>query len=479
MRGIRTAYGADLSGGHLVVVRCVQARHKPRCETVFEGAVEPGAAPAALAKLDTEWTRPDVILAGSVSAQDSFVRWIHTPLNAPAKAIRVLPSLLDVQIPFPLETCEHAVVSLRRAGNGAVDLLAVAARREDLQRRLAAYADAGLDPEVLDQEGLALWTQSLRELPLERDMARIVAYVGAESSTLVLGQGPDQSFTGAHGVRLGAKQLFDPRNGEDAARQFALRAQQVARAQIPGRLAAGALQWLWAGPGAGDPALLRPLEEAMQTLGPPRFHAHGQPTTFLARSLAFRALGEEPLLCNLRGSRLTHRKTVLRAQADTHRAIAWLGAASIALCLAGAAWHGVLQGRDRAAQSALTRMAQAATGLSNIPRGQELLVTRRALDEQRELFAPFKAAFEPTLAGLLARILEQCSQVGVSLEAVSLRPDGATLQGAAKDWNHCDMLSGLLQEAGFATEVQREDAGADERVHFSIKASRIAEGQGS
>lgn len=471
-RGIRICYGADLAGDRLVAVRCVRTRKGPRCETVFDGDPA-GALPVLAADLE----RRDVLLAACMPAQESFARWLHTPLNSEAKALRVLPSMLDIQLPFPLETCEHRAAHVRRAENRAVDILAVAARREDIRNRLEAFSRSGLDPESLDHEGLALWTQSLRETPLERGAPRIVAYVGNDHSTLAIGHGPETGFTGAHSMRLGIAGLFESRDPDEPCRQFAQRARQVARAQLPGILEHNPIQWLWCGPGAADPAKRARLEEHLRELGPLTFRAHDEPAAFLARALAVRALLRDSFACNLRGGSLAHPKAALRAARLHKRAIASLAAAGLILVAAAVAWHVVLRAGDSRLQTQLTATAQRVANLPRVPKGQEVLVVQRAIEEQAPLDEPFRTAFDAPAAALLADLTREAARLGVRLESLSVRPDSAALRGSASDWNHGDALAGVLRNAGLAADVQREDAGADERVHFSIKAARAGGGK--
>ena len=84
-----------------------------------------------------------------------------------AKAEKVFPSLLDIQLPFPLEDCLYQFVEFRRTSEGMVSALVCAARREAIQACLDRYQAQGADPMLLDHEGLALWTQSLVEWPVD------------------------------------------------------------------------------------------------------------------------------------------------------------------------------------------------------------------------------------------------------------------------------------------------------------------------
>ncbi|MCX6997673.1 MAG: hypothetical protein NTV49_11445 [Kiritimatiellaeota bacterium] len=99
----------------------------------------------------------------------------------------MLPSLLDVQLPFPLETCLYQFPVVRADAAGRIRALAVAARRTEIAAQLDRCRALDLDPVVLDHEGLALWTQSLVEIPLAPPALRVVAYLGAFRTALAVG----------------------------------------------------------------------------------------------------------------------------------------------------------------------------------------------------------------------------------------------------------------------------------------------------
>ena len=112
-----------------------------------------------------------------------------------------------------------------------------------------------------------------------------------------------------------------------------------------------------------------------------------------------------------------------------------------------------------------------------MPRGQEVLVAERAGREQAPLTAPFLEAFEPSLMNLVGGIVDLARKQNMTLEFLSLKKDDAIIRGAAAEWSQGELLAGLLRNLGFTTEIQRQDAGADERVHFTLKARRAAGGE--
>lgn len=468
-----TCYGADFSGDRLIVVRASRSRKGLRHETVFDGA--PAAFPAGVAgTLRGEAEAGAAVTAACLPVHESFARWLHTPLTSVAKARKVLPSLLDIQLPFPLEMCTYRFVAERRAADGLVDALAVAARTDRLKERIEALAAAGLDPVHVDQEGLCLWTQSVRELPVERTAVRIVAYLGGDHTSLAVGHGED--FLSAHSVRFGVRD-FSPAGGEGARagaaeRHLVLRVRQVL-GSLPSPPPPGEpLQWAWCGPGAEDAGRLDRLQEALRAVINARFLNHSRGSSFLARALAERALGNVALPCDLRAGPLEH-PAQARSRRRAYRSLSHaLAAAGIALLVMNLGWRALVEYRLRSTQGRIQALAVDLSGMARVPHGQEVFVVEAALQERDALLTPFLRAFEPSLLDLLAEILRTARQGRMALETLSVRPETVALSGTAEDWNRCEAVAAVLRERGFAAELDRQDAGADERVHFSVRATR-------
>lgn len=464
-------YGIDLSAGRIAIVRAAAGRGRVESSIVLN---EPfpaagGTLPSMAGAIGKDAARGAVV-AACLSVPESFARWLQTPLSSVAKARKVLPSLLDIQLPFPLETCVYHFPQVRRAGgakSGAVDALGVAARTQDIAARLALLRQAGLDPERLDHEGIALWTQSLREMPVERGASRVVAHVGEDHAALVIGRGAD--FLGAHGIRLGLRDLAA--GDADALARFVQRMRQVALAQWP-QAGEPAVQWVWTGPGAARTDLLDAVRAALADAGHVLFLSHREPDTFLARALATRAAADEPLACNFRTGEFAHPLATRRRDAAVARTALLLLAAGLLLGAMNGTWRGFLARRTARVQADVNETAQRLAKMSRIPRGQEVLVARRAIEERAGLTVPFLRAFDPSLANLVGDLLEAAREQAVMLDTLSIRADSATVGGAAEDWNRCETLAALLRDRGYSASVERQDAGTDERVHFTIRSSR-------
>ena len=428
--------------------------------TLWNGDADVPRLQAAVTALNATGDR--ALLAAALPATESFARWLETPLTAADKARKVLPALLDVQLPFPLETSLYDFSDVRPGVGDHIHALACAARRTDVEARLAQHRELGLEPMLLTHEGLILWRQALAEIPLLSKTLRIVAYVGDGRSALAVGSGAE--LISLHGIRLGADELASA--DAPTVRQWAGRVAQLLRT-LP---AAGAepIQWLWCGPGA-DMAVQ--LEAALATGDRIRFKKLADPATFLPRALAQAALAGHTA-GQLRNGDLTHPALLAHAEAGRRRTAIHLLVAGGALCALTLGWQLWLQYTNDRLQSELLAQAQQLTGSASIPYGQELPTVQRALKLRAAELQPFLNALAPGATRDLAVLLAAARELRLTIETCSYSGKALLLRGATEDWNRCDPLVIRLRALGYAVELSREEAGVDELVRFTLKGTR-------
>jgi hypothetical protein len=467
---IRTAYGLDLSGDRLLVCRG-QAGRRPAFERAADLDLRSPASAEAIGRLLAEASSGRAAVAVCLPLHDSFARWMQAPFPSLAKARRVLPSLLDVQLPFPLERCVYDLPVLQSAPGGRSEALAVAALEESVAAFLARLKAHGVDPDILDHEGLALWSHALAELPPAPDVVRAVAYLGEDRTSLAIGRG--DRFQSAHAIRAGARDLAPGGAEPEAAlRSLGLRIRQAVLAQVPEE-DRPRMQWLWAGPGAARGGLVQDVHRAAGLAAPPQDPALKDPAWILARACAARALAHGTLPCNLRAGALEHPRAAERRSARKRRAALACLAAGLALCAVNAAWLGLLGLRKGALHEEVAAAARELAGGARVPRGQEVVVAERALADRSRSVAPFTATFAPSRAALLSDMLRVCRQGGLEVGSASIQPGAVEVAGRAADWTACEALVRFLEGQGWiVSEPRRTDAGEDERVHFVVKAAQ-------
>jgi hypothetical protein len=453
----RTAYGVDLGRRRLVLVRVERGGAST---TLWNGDADAARLKAVAAEVAAVSDR--ACLAAALPATESFARWLETPLADADKARKVLPALLDVQLPVPLETSLFDFSSVEPGAGGNIRALACAARRTDIEARLTQHRELGLEPVLLTHEGLALWRLALAEIPLSPKTLRVVAYVGDGRSALAVGNGA--GLISLHGIRLGADELA----AADAptVRQWAGRVAQLLRT-LPA--AEGEpVQWLWCGPGA---EVAPQLEAALATGDRVRFKQLADPATFLPRALAHAALAGETA-GQLRNADLTHPALLAHAEAGRRRTALHLLIAGGALCALALGWQVWLQRANDRLQDELVAQAQQLTGSANIPYGQELPTVQRALKLRAAEQQPFLDALAPGATRDLAALLATARELRLTIETCSFSGKSLLLRGATEDWNRCDPLAVRLRTLGYAVELSREEAGLDELVRFTLKGTR-------
>lgn len=439
---MRVAYGVDMQGeGVRAIVRAERRGRRFTYTTV--AAVPPGEAARGIP------------VAACMTLRECVAQWIAAPYGARAKAMRVFPTLLDVELPFPLDACAYVFLDAHRESEASYRALAVASRIETMRRKLDALAGHGIDPHALDQESLALWSQSLRESPPAggADELRVVLYMSEDRWCLVAGRGTRILHT--HAPR--PDQIGSMLRVLDAFKRPADR-----------------VCWCIAGPSVDRAA---GLEQELRAGQPGTWIVHSDPALFLARALATRLLIGEPYACNLRAGALEHAGVQLRAERRS-LGVALAAIAAAAVLVAVNVGLRMDLARRRAAMEHTFRAL--ATGIAGYDigaaRGEHALrIVEEALRRKEAAHARFVAAFEPSLAALVLDVARDAAKAGLKLESCSIDRSAFAAKGTAPDWRSPEALAALAGAKGYKVTLQRSDAGPDGRIPFELRMEGVHE----
>ncbi|MCK5849383.1 MAG: hypothetical protein KAH23_00605 [Kiritimatiellae bacterium] len=449
----KTCYGVDLQDDTPVVVRGTRDRSSVKCvrvdpaDIMYRGDLRAGA-----------------FCVGTVSARESLIRRLEAPYGGISKARKVFPTLLDIQLPFPLEDCVHSFLDVVRTGSETVCSLAIAARKDDVEKNLRLYAAVGMNPAVLDHEGLALWTQSLNEIHAGSlyPSCRIVVYLGKTYTTLVFGRG--ETLISAHSIKTGdegrIKRLLQTQFGQsdgDAGRN-------------------PEVVWMWCGPGASNDGRVNELHSRLSIDWSGPLVIHDDPETFLARALAVRALQSGQLRCNLRLGRFMHDAITRRNRKRVMKTAILFLVSGLLLCGAMPAVKTIIERKNTRMKDVFGMLVEdLAPGQVGNAKGRDALgIIRSELEKERKELEPFRAAFRPSLRRTIASIMEIGKKNGLRYETISLSENRVEISGSAEDWNSFAELLSFLNVSG--DKIKRKDAQADERIPFTIRSDSPGSG---
>ncbi len=460
--GYKTAYGLEISGERLLLARAVR-RGVP--QSVCGVALDSEEARRALQTVADEVKNGVAALAVCAPATKTVIRRLRAPFASIQKASKVWASLLDVDLPFPVEGAVCSFDSAR-IENGGTLTMAAAIRKSDLAAFDATCREAGYDPTHCDAEALALWDQHRVEVPPARvDTLRVLVWLATDHVTVVRGRGAD--FISAHVVR--ASPLADSVSDRQAFETlWAARARQILTAHVAETGGADMDLW-WAGPGAEDEARLTRLRHLLPAEISVRHETHRQPLSFLARSLARRAVEEKGV--NFKVGEWEH--PAFRRVQDMALRRAVLSVAAVALLvLALNAGESVLRKhRAESVQQELTAVAQSITG-EPVPRGQEMLMVERALSRRDEETQPFRNAMDVDgVEGQLTHALEEAGALGVEISRLSLSPMMLSIEGSAVSMQALEGLAERLRIQGWAVQYDSPGRTPEGRSRFVLKGA--------
>lgn len=424
---------------------CVKAHRDWRGQLHYETL---SAASAA-----AENTRLPV--AGCLAVSDSLTVWLDAPFEAWTKTRRVLPALLDAQLPFALEDCQYGFTAARRTADGKLQALAVAARAKVVEAQLERYRAAGWDPVFLDHAGLALWTQSLLETPTLPDEMRALVYLQANHLTVATGYGED--FHQAHTLP------WEAAAGAESERLETLfsRLERILYAQANHDRQ---LHWvLYAGAGA-PVRLADELARKLPERWPGRLSRPAGAEGILARALAGRALTSGAWRCNLRAGPLLHPAVQGWRRRATRRA-AYIAAAAGCLLLAGNfIWQTSAAYRLQSMRDATAALAAQLAPDARIPYGREVEEARRAWESEQQATMGLNAALSADLHRRIGQLMEAGAADGIAYQVLEADDRQFTLRCTATDWSRFEALAHRLRGLGYDTTTETQPALEDGRA---------------
>ncbi len=465
--GFKTSYGLDFSAGRLVVVRAVR-RGMP--QTLLTALPDSEEARRILQAMASEVEKGSAALAVCAPAVQTVIRRLRAPFASVHKAAKVWPSLLDVELPFPVESAICSYGAARMEGGGT-EAIASAIRRNDFSVFDESCRAAGFNPTHCDAEALALWDQQAVEVPPVRTgMSRAVIWLGEDHVTVARGCGTE--FIAAHLLR--ASPMADsPGDRQAFETLWTSRIRQIVAAHLAETGGTEMDLW-WAGPGAGDETRVSRLRQGLPAEFTLRNEIHRQPASFLARALARRSTEETGV--NFKTGDRTH-PALRRVQEKTLQR-AYLGAMAAAVLVLALNLGGSMLRKQRVSslQQQLTDAAQAIAG-PNIPRGQEELMVERAISSRDEATQPFRNALDAEgMEGRLSQALEEAKALGIEISRLSLSPAAISVEGSVIGIQSMEGFTERLQGQGWAVQSDSPGLTPEGRQRFILKGAVSHEG---
>lgn len=460
--GYKTAYGLEIAGKELILVR-TSRRGVP--QPVLTAPLDSPEAARVLQAVTQEVDLGSAALAVAVPATLTAVRRLRAPFASAHKAAKVLPALLDVELPFPVESAQ-CTFSTPRVVDGGTIAVAAAVRTNDLAALAEASRAAGYDPTQCDCEALALWSQLAAEAPPVRaGLPRALIWLGPDHVTLARGCGSD--FMAAHVLR--ASPLSDDRAAFE--NLWAARAPQIFAAHLAETNATEMDGW-WAGPGAEDDERISRLRRILPAAI--RHETCRQPASFLARALARRAADGTGV--NFRSGNWMHPALVRVQEKSLKAAYGGIIAAAIVILALNLGEQQLRKQRIAGLAQALTTAARAIAG-EGVPYGQEAEKVEQAVPRRMEESRPFRQALDPEgLEGRLASILQAAADHRLEVSRLELSPAGILMEGSASDSYAIESLHEQLRGMGWDVQWQNSGPAPTGRQQFNLKGAARNEG---
>ena len=403
--------GVDMSDSAVRVF--VFAKGKP-CEADFSAVRE--SLPAAFA------SGADVRVCAPLR---SVVTEFLTPPPMPrSRQEKILPSLLDVKLPFPADKA-RSVFSFTDDGH----VVAETVRDSDMDEILEKCGELGMNPEAVVPPVSAFWEQAGREAPEWASAARRILCVAGEVSSLII-------FGDSSGIR--SCSVFGSSSGE---------APRRARLSAGGGLD-GAAVFL---SGARSAEAERDFTASRTGA---KVMCAASPEFFGARAAAYAACPGS----NLRTGPYVHPVVVKRRCNAVLRASAALFMSGVLMTASGMAYMMKARSLRNESSSQLSLMLDTVAGYRVTSKGERALQDARSSFAERAELSVRNAAFSLVSSKFLPDCLDLCASHGIRLEHMDLSLDGLSVSGVAPDRESLEEFVSGVNASGMSAAISDEPA---------------------
>lgn len=351
---------------------------------------------------------------------------LAVPLKTPAlptnKLQKILPGLLDGQIPLPLSACATAYVHYETA------CIAYAIRKTDLQDLIEKLATHGCNPARIVPSAHAAWMLCQAEYPpAKADEARALFIATAQQTILLTG----------HGKILERQSLFK------TAQEEPLRRLKLAFGGLPEPLTCIVAGSEHDTINAALALVAQSSAATILTVLSPGF--------FLARALACDGKYSRTAAdTNLRQAIFPHAAVTRRQQRPAMILTAALVGCAIVLAAVALTKVTAATKIERQTRNTLQNRLNTLAGYPIRTQGERALQDARAamplnMDEDIQHFIANRLPHE------MASLAMQCKQHDITLQHLSLNANGLTASASTKNENAVDPFVKALQAAGITT----------------------------
>ena len=369
---------------------------------------------------------------------------LRPPELPESKLEKILPALLDVQLPFPIAECAYTFV---RYGKNQV---AHAIRNVDLEHQIKALNETGCNPAQIVPAAHSAWMNALSEFPLQSpDEPRAVLIGGSEQTILLSGRGQE----------LASQSVFKTDAAEPPRRL------RLAFGGIPDGLVC-----ILAGSQHG---LLKTALASSSAKIDAKIHTASSPDFFLARALAFTSKHDEKNTdSNLRQGAFTHPSKSRLARKPLVVLCLTLAASSVLILAVAVSALFHAKNRESVAKAALESTLNEVAGYPIKTKGERAVQDARAgmaVTIDKEVVNYLSASVSSKLP-VLAQL---CSQQGIKLHFVAIDAGSLTASGSAASKAAVETFVKDLNEAGVSTAISEEPkANANGSVTFFIHTAK-------
>jgi type II secretory pathway component PulL len=397
----------------------------------------------------------NAIVSSALPIKDTLLLNFNIPLSSKKKALQVLPSMLDVQLPFPLEDCLYKVVSSRKLMDNTLSFTTIIVRRKIMERHLAFLQENGVVVDHLDSEATVLFEEGSLVFPKSKKI--VVINMERESISVIISE--EQAIKSAYTLKVER----DKKNEE-----LDLWLKRITKIEnlnsqhfdmvITGKDASSIL--------AGE--IARKLSSSIS----PEVSIMPDSEFAFTETIAKRLITPKKYTLNfLEDEYEPKRAKECKMRLMRMRSL-FLLAVSVALIFINSLHYIFWYLKKSNLEQAIASLSQKIMPETRLPKGMEIFEINRKMLQHSEEIQPLVGIVANQTFSTFSSLLANIAKKNLIISNLTINDKQIVISGNSTVWQDCEELANWLKTKGFTVTLEKKSFSTFNTTQFAIKADK-------
>ncbi len=399
--------------------------------------------------------QPDAAIAFVLPASETLVLNVNVPLSSKKKALQVLPSMLDVQLPFPLEHCIFKVIHLEKMPDDTYRFTVVVAKRSIIEKYLKWFHNKGIELQAMYSE-VALSLSIAQEIYPKGEKSVIINLEEASISLVVV---EEDTVKASYAFKL---------NNTISERDLNQWIKRIAKAE---NLASQCYNFVLIGKETKSKLANEILSKLAldQKVNITTHPAAEFAITHAACSLS--SSSKHNTLNFLEDEYESEKVRTLKNKMASRRLLI-IASAALFLILINFFHIGLCHLKQKEIDTEIASLTQKILPETSLPKGMELFEINRKMQQHLEKTITLQEIVENYVLSVFSKVTTNLIRKNILISNLSINDQQILVTGSTANWKDCEELANLFKDQGYTVALEKKPVSTFNTQQFIMKLER-------